>query len=139
LSSDEIREWYFEVWNEPNCGFWTGSQQDYFHLLKVTSAAIKSVDSRIRVGGPATCQRHSKSKSTQFHFIESVGSVLNQFSFVFILFFFLSQWIVETLNFVKQNNVSLDFVSTHLYPTDFTPCMFDFFVHCSHFSLDDFK
>lgn len=30
-----------------------------------------------------------------------------------------SAWIEETLNFTRQNNVPLDFVSTHLYPTDF--------------------
>ncbi len=21
---DEIRQWHFETWNEPNCGFYTG-------------------------------------------------------------------------------------------------------------------
>ena len=26
---DEVRSWYFEVWNEPNLsGFWTGTQED---------------------------------------------------------------------------------------------------------------
>jgi hypothetical protein len=41
----------------------------------------------------------------------------------YFFFFLFSQWIVDTLNFVRQNNVSLDFISTHLYPTDYTPCM----------------
>jgi beta-xylosidase len=45
-----------QVWNEPNCGFWSGSQQDYWTLMQTTYTAIKSVDSRLRVGGPATCQ-----------------------------------------------------------------------------------
>jgi len=29
-----------------------------------------------------------------------------------------SAWIPETLKFIKENNVSLDFISTHEYPTD---------------------
>jgi xylan 1,4-beta-xylosidase len=52
---DEVKKWYFEVWNEPNLnGFFKGSQQDYFHLYDVTAKAIKSVSPAYRVGGPAT-------------------------------------------------------------------------------------
>jgi xylan 1,4-beta-xylosidase len=50
-----IRTWPFEVWNEPNLApFWSGTQQQYFELYKVTAVALKSVDPAIRVGGPAT-------------------------------------------------------------------------------------
>lgn len=50
-----VREWPFEVWNEPNLGFfWSGNQQQYFELYKATSVAIKSIDSSLKVGGPAT-------------------------------------------------------------------------------------
>ncbi|HEX7645328.1 MAG TPA: glycoside hydrolase [Burkholderiaceae bacterium] len=53
--ADEVASWYFEVWNEPNLGgFWAGSQDDYFKLYSSTARAIKSVDSRYKVGGPAT-------------------------------------------------------------------------------------
>ncbi|HEY1164607.1 MAG TPA: glycoside hydrolase [Chitinophaga sp.] len=54
--ADEVKTWYFEVWNEPNLspGFWTGTQQDYFKLYKYTAQAIKSVNKDYRVGGPAT-------------------------------------------------------------------------------------
>jgi xylan 1,4-beta-xylosidase len=51
----EVREWFFEVWNEPNQKeFWTGTQGDYFMLYRVTAQAIKTVDAQLRVGGPAT-------------------------------------------------------------------------------------
>jgi xylan 1,4-beta-xylosidase len=51
----EVREWYFEVWNEPNlAAFWTGTQADYFKLFQCTVKAIKSVDESLKVGGPAT-------------------------------------------------------------------------------------
>ncbi len=53
---DEVKTWYFEVWNEPDLhdGFWTGSKEDYFKLYDVTARAIKSVSPDYRVGGPAT-------------------------------------------------------------------------------------
>ena len=52
---DEMRQWYFEVWNEPNIdAFWTGSQADYFALYRHTARVIKAIDAGLRVGGPAT-------------------------------------------------------------------------------------
>jgi xylan 1,4-beta-xylosidase len=52
---NELRQWFFEVWNEPNLkSFWTGSQSDYFRLYKYAAEAIKAVDDRLKVGGPAT-------------------------------------------------------------------------------------
>jgi xylan 1,4-beta-xylosidase len=52
---DEVRCWAFEVWNEANIQvFWTGSEADYFELYDATARAVKSVDKRFHVGGPAT-------------------------------------------------------------------------------------
>jgi xylan 1,4-beta-xylosidase len=52
---DEVRRWYFEVWNEPNLrSFWAGTQQEYFELYRHTAEAIKGIDAGLRVGGPAT-------------------------------------------------------------------------------------
>lgn len=55
---DEVSRWYFEVWNEPNLDFWAGDpkEQTYFQLYDVTSQALKAVNTRLRVGGPATAQ-----------------------------------------------------------------------------------
>lgn len=53
--AEEVASWYFEVWNEPNLdGFWAGTQQEYFKLYAHAARAIKSVDPRYQVGGPAT-------------------------------------------------------------------------------------
>jgi xylan 1,4-beta-xylosidase len=53
---DEVAQWYFEVWNEPNIDFWNGipRQKSYFELYEHTARALKSVNTRLRVGGPAT-------------------------------------------------------------------------------------
>ncbi len=53
---DEIAQWYFEVWNEPNINFWTGTQADYWKLYDVSAAALKAVSPRLRVGGPVTAR-----------------------------------------------------------------------------------
>jgi len=54
--ANEVKTWYFEVWNEPNLknGFWTGTQEDYFKLYKYSAEAIKGVNPAYKVGGPAT-------------------------------------------------------------------------------------
>jgi xylan 1,4-beta-xylosidase len=53
---DEVRTWFFEVWNEPNLsGFWEGGDQKaYFELYDLASKTIKSIDPALRVGGPST-------------------------------------------------------------------------------------
>lgn len=54
---NEVRQWFFEVWNEPNLdAFGSGKQDDYFKLYRYTSEAVKSVDKALRVGGPATAE-----------------------------------------------------------------------------------
>lgn len=54
--SEEVKTWYFEVWNEPNLkdGFWAGTMEDYFKLYSFAVQAIKSVNPEYKVGGPAT-------------------------------------------------------------------------------------
>ena len=54
----EVSQWYFEVWNEPNLDFWGGDpkQPTYWELYDHTARAIKAVNPRLRVGGPATAQ-----------------------------------------------------------------------------------
>ncbi len=55
---DEVAQWYFEVWNEPNIDFWTGrpAQSTYFQLYDAAARGVKAVSPRLRVGGPATAQ-----------------------------------------------------------------------------------
>lgn len=54
---DEVRTWFFEVWNEANWkDFWTGSQREYFELYRHSVQAVKEVDGRLKVGGPATAK-----------------------------------------------------------------------------------
>ena len=75
---DEVASWYFEVWNEPNIGFWAGfpPQKTYWELYDHTAIALKAVDKRLRIGGPSTAQaawvgefiRHCKENKIPFDF-----------------------------------------------------------------------
>jgi xylan 1,4-beta-xylosidase len=67
---DEISQWYFEVWNEPDLKiFFTGSEQDYFNLYRSTAMSIKSICPSCRVGGPA-----SAAAPLEEHFLQYVTS-----------------------------------------------------------------
>jgi xylan 1,4-beta-xylosidase len=83
----EVSGWYFEVWNEPNIDFWAGEpkQITYWELYDHTARAIKAVNPRLRIGGPATAQ---------------------------------AAWVDAFIQHCAQNNVPLDFVSTHVYGND---------------------
>lgn len=62
----ELSRWYFEVWNEPNLDFWAGTQDQYFDLYQRTATALKGVDKRLRVGGPATAETGWVSEFIQY-------------------------------------------------------------------------
>ncbi|MEX2606402.1 MAG: hypothetical protein WD708_03575 [Kiritimatiellia bacterium] len=53
-----MREWLFEVWNEPNLegGFWVGGQELWMEVWRRSFRAIKNVDADFRVGGPSTAR-----------------------------------------------------------------------------------
>ena len=80
---DEVSQWYFEIWNEPNIDFWTGEpkQSTYFELYDHTARALKAVSPRLRVGGPSTAAadwvddflKHTAAKRVPVDFVSSHG------------------------------------------------------------------
>ena len=88
---DEVVNWPVEVWNEPNLpGFWKDADMnEYFKLYDVSSRAVKEVDERFKVGGPAVCGGTDQ------------------------------KWIQAFLEFVREHKCPLDFVSRHHYTTEF--------------------
>jgi xylan 1,4-beta-xylosidase len=90
---EEVSQWYFEVWNEPNLDFWAGEPKDqtYFQLYDSTARTLKQVDSRLRVGGPATAQ---------------------------------AAWVDRFIRHTVENNVPVDFISSHVYANDLSEDVF---------------
>ena len=87
---EEIRQWRFEHYNEPNCGFFHGTSTQWYEQYAAASAAIKSVDNLIQVGGPATCALGWLGSTAGNNFMQQV----------------------------KTMGIATDIVTTHLYPTD---------------------
>lgn len=88
---NEVKTWYFEVWNEPNLGsFFRGTQEEYFRLYEVSVDAVKSVCTDFRVGGPST---------SGADFREGLG------------------YLKAFIDFCNSKKLPVDFFSAHPYPT----------------------
>jgi len=62
---NEVGTWYWEVWNEPDIGYWHGTPEEYFRLYDYAVAGVRSVLPSAKVGGPATTGPHG-SKGSKF-------------------------------------------------------------------------
>ncbi len=49
-----VAKWYFEVWNEPDIGYWKGTPEQYFELYDRAVAGVRAALPEAKVGGPAT-------------------------------------------------------------------------------------
>jgi xylan 1,4-beta-xylosidase len=48
----EVESWYWEVWNEPNIGYWQGTREEIFKLHDHAIDAVRRALPRALVGGP---------------------------------------------------------------------------------------
>jgi xylan 1,4-beta-xylosidase len=49
---EEVESWYWEVWNEPNIGYWKGTPEEYHKLYDYAADAVKRALPQARIGGP---------------------------------------------------------------------------------------
>ncbi len=50
----EVESWYWEVWNEPNIGYWRGTQEEFFKLHDYAIDGVRRALPTAKVGGPET-------------------------------------------------------------------------------------
>jgi xylan 1,4-beta-xylosidase len=50
----EVRTWLWEVWNEPDIGYWKGTREEFFKLYDFTVDAVLRALPGARIGGPDT-------------------------------------------------------------------------------------
>ena len=50
----EVKTWLWEVWNEPDIGYWQGTPEEYFKLYDFSVDAVLRALPDARVGGPDT-------------------------------------------------------------------------------------
>jgi peptidoglycan/xylan/chitin deacetylase (PgdA/CDA1 family) len=49
---EEVESWYWELWNEPNIGYWQGTSEEYLKLYDYTADAVKRALPAAKMGGP---------------------------------------------------------------------------------------
>ncbi len=50
----EVESWYWEVWNEPDIGYWHGTPEEFDKLYDYTADAVKRALPSAKIGGPAS-------------------------------------------------------------------------------------
>ncbi|WP_372797386.1 beta-xylosidase, partial [Pontiella sp.] len=115
---DEVLTWYFEVWNEPNLNpFWHGTKSEYFELYRVSAKVIKGIDERLMVGGPSTsnfvpdARFDGETEDLTQHKAVTKAEDLDALDWKPV-------WFADFFKFCDENNLPVDFVTTHPYPTD---------------------
>jgi xylan 1,4-beta-xylosidase len=117
---DEVRRWPFEVWNEPNLvpHFWTGTRTEYFQLYEATARALKAIDPGLRVGGPSSSVFVPDARYDGEVHDPSVEGATAEAPDPDVLPW-KPVWVRELIAYCAERDLPLDFLSTHLYPTDF--------------------
>jgi len=117
---DEVSQWKFEVWNEPNLvpHFWTGTKTQYFELYAATARAIKAIDPALQVGGPSTSvfvpdgRYDGETEDLASQYATAAAEDVDALDWHPV-------WIEEFLQWCAQRSLPVDFVTTHVYPTDY--------------------
>ena len=72
---DTVKQWYFEVWNEPDIDYWHTSPEEYWKLYDYGVAGVRAALPEARVGGPAsTSPGNPKAYGFLKNFLEHVNS-----------------------------------------------------------------
>ena len=49
---NEVKTWYWEVWNEPDIGYWQGTPEEFQKLYDFAADGVKRALPEARIGGP---------------------------------------------------------------------------------------
>ncbi len=49
--SKEVDSWYWEVWNEPNIGYWQGTQEEFFKTYDYAADGLRRALPNAKIGG----------------------------------------------------------------------------------------
>ena len=90
---EEVSQWYWEVWNEPDIDYWHGTQAEYNKLYDYAVAGVRMALPGAIVGGPATTGPGS----------EKAAHFLRQFL----------DHVASQKSAADGNSVPLDFISFH--------------------------
>jgi xylan 1,4-beta-xylosidase len=69
--------WLWEVWNEPDIGYWHGTPAEYDRLYDLTAAAIRQALPQARIGGPEATGVSDHSEPFLRQFLEHCAHGVN--------------------------------------------------------------
>lgn len=52
-SPQEVQHWIFEIWNEPDIDFWSGTYEEYLELYALTVRTLRAFPLKLTIGGAA--------------------------------------------------------------------------------------
>jgi xylan 1,4-beta-xylosidase len=84
--AEEVRKWYFEIWNEPDF-MWAGTEQEYYRFYRVSAEALLRADPALRIAGPSVIPPIAES----------------------------ARWIDGFVDFINTQDLPLHCFSFHLY------------------------
>jgi xylan 1,4-beta-xylosidase len=74
-SKEEVLQWYFEVWNEPDIDYWHSTPEDYWKLYDYAVAGVRTALPGAKVGGPAsTSPGRPKAEAFLHNFLDHVNT-----------------------------------------------------------------
>lgn len=119
-ATDEVPTWYFEVWNEPNLYplFWDGKKTPYFELYKQSAIAVKSIDNRLKIGGPSTSNFVPDNRFDVETTDDTASKAIFNAKDINTLEWH-DVWVEDFLKYCKKEKLPVDFVTTYPYPTDY--------------------
>ncbi|WP_419806202.1 GH39 family glycosyl hydrolase [Terriglobus sp.] len=72
---DTVKQWYFEVWNEPDIDYWHTAPEEYWKLYDYGVAGVRAALPEAKVGGPATTSpRNPKAYAFLKNFLDHVNT-----------------------------------------------------------------
>lgn len=75
---DEVVSWFWEVWNEPDIGYWSGTHEEYCKLYDYAADGLKKACPKARIGGPETTDPSNKGANEYFRkFLDHCANGIN--------------------------------------------------------------
>ena len=74
----EVQQWYWEVWNEANIGYWHGRPEEFYQLHDFAVQAVRRALPAAKVGGPDTAGAGQPLRNFLEHCLHGTNYVTGQ-------------------------------------------------------------
>lgn len=77
---EEVETWWWQLWNEPNIGYWHGTQEEFYKLYDYSVEGVRRAIPTARIGGPETAGGTGRGSLNKFldHCVSGTNAVTGQ-------------------------------------------------------------